>query len=433
MAVRRAPAFTSKATLLFPPAPSSALATLTGTGSSDLPSVPLLGGALTVPQPGSSAGTATALVRSRRLEKQVIAAVKLDQEWKLTPVLMSRRFQSQLQCREGSNGELFLSFKDRKPDVAFQVLAEIINQLGAIASELRLDPAGANVRFLARRLKEAQDRVIKAQAALTTFQHDNHIVALPEEARAIAERYNNLQKEAAAAQMEAAIGMRQVDLLSASARRMIASAIDPTKPGQNGTLAPLYQRVKEAEAQLALLKSQFTDEHPQVVEATAALQQARNLLRAETQRQLGAVSTDSSPAIAEAAITAAANQARAAGLKSTLATLQQRIDTLPKQQAQFTQLTANLEAEAQSVKLYRQELEKGRILAQARGPMFVELDPPEKPNEPDPGGRLGLIVISCFLGLLIASLRPVWQWRNRQNAYLEMLYAGEQKELATTP
>ncbi len=418
IALRKQKTYTSEATLVFPSSVGmSALASFTGGGGTDLPSVPLLQGALAVPQLGSGAGTAKLIVKSRRLQYQVIRALHLEEKWKVPNAKTAAKvFEGGLKVTQGKSGELIVGFTDTSRELAYKITAATVDELRRLTAELRLDPASSNVRFLERKVAETKLRVAAAQQDLAAFQRQYHIIDLNTQAGQLAQRYAELRRDATTASLEATIALRQANMMSGHAKRLIQSAMDPVA-GPNSTLSLLYQRVKEAESELALLKYQLTDEHPQVQEKERALRQAQSRLKAEMQRQFTAVQVGSSPALNQAVLQAAGNQARAAGLARALSGLQQEVDKLPRQAATYTQLSGQVQANLRALTLYQEELEKARILTQSRGPTFVELDPAEMPLEPDRGRRSTIVLLWLMMGLSLASIIPIWQWQRRQTEY----------------
>ncbi len=430
-ALTRPATYTCQSTLLFPSAaPVSGLAALTGGGSTGDPSLPLLQGALTAPQVGSNAGTATLMVQSRRLKKQIIQRLKLGEQWELDNYSdVTERFERNLKCITGKTGELSIGFKDPSRDLSYQITVEVVKELKRLTLDLRLDPAADNVRFLEKKVNESQRKLAVAQRGFANYQQKYRLLDLTSQATNLAQRYADLQRDAAAARMEADIATRQVALLSSSARQMVSSAIDPN-PTTGNTLSPLYQRVKEAESQLALLKYQLTDDHPQVQEQKRVLSQARRLLQTETSRQLSAVGTGAAPGMNSAVLQAAGSKARAAGLQQAAANLANEIDKLPKQAAGFMELQAAVQANVQALTLYQQELEKARILTQSRGPAVMELDPPELPIKPDKVSRVAIALFGLLIGLGFAAIFPYGEWQRRNDLYEDSRYAFEETRLA---
>ena len=345
-ALTRKQTYTCQSTLLFPSsAPVSGLAALAGGGSSTGDtSLPLLQGALSAPQVGSSVGTATLMVKSRSMEKQVIHKLKLWDKWKLDNyIAVTKKFEGSLKCDIGKNGEVNISFKDQSRELSYQITSEVVNELKRLIADLRLDPAADNVKFLEDKVSESARKLSVAQRDFAIYQKKYQLLDLTSQATNLAQRYADLQKDATAAQLEADIATRQAAMLSSSASQMVTSAIDPN-PATGNTLSPLYQRVKEAESQLALLKYQLTDDHPQVKEQKRILAQAQKMLQAETNRQLSAVQSGASPGMNSVVIQAAASRARAAGLKQAVANLAKKIDELPNRAAGFMNLQSQVQA-----------------------------------------------------------------------------------------
>ncbi|MEI6521025.1 MAG: hypothetical protein WCO98_13440, partial [bacterium] len=79
--------YTSSVTLLFPSA-GGKLSILAGSGG-DLPSLPVMEGAVLIPQPGSSNATAVTLIKSIKAKKMILSKLKargydLKNIWEIT-------------------------------------------------------------------------------------------------------------------------------------------------------------------------------------------------------------------------------------------------------------------------------------------------------------------------------------------------------------
>ncbi len=434
LALTRQQTFTCQATLLFPSAVPSggAVSAILGGGGGD-PSLPILSGALSAPQVGSNANTAVLMVESHRLGKQVIHKLGLKEKWKLDDwVSVTRKFENNLQCSPGKSGELYVSFRDQSKELSYKVTKQVLNELKVLIAELRMDPAADNVTFLQKKVDGEKKKLENAQRSFATYQRKTQLLDLTSQGQFLAQRYADLQKDAAAAQLEAEIADRQVSMLSSSTKQMVTSAIDPN-PSTGSTLSPLYQKVKEAEAQLALLKYQLTDDHPQVQEQKRILFEARQQLRAETNRQLSVVNSGASPMLNAAIVQAAASRARAAGLQQATAGVVKKIDQLPNQAAGFLNLQAQVQGHAAAVLLYQTELEKAKILTQSRGPSLIELDPPELPLTPNKTSRTMLVLFCVMLGIALASIFPYREWQQRNDEYEDLLYVMRQNQFIERP
>lgn len=416
LAFTRPSIYTATGTLLFPAAPTSKLNALAGGGSGDLPSMPLLEGALQVPQPGTSAGTAMLILQSRQARTNVLQAlrgqapsIKLEAHWQADQQEALSQLAKNALLKIGKQGELYVSFSDRDPKVAQAVSLAMIDELKTLSRSLGLDPAETNIAFLESQVTESQQQMLKTQSNLLQFQRKYRIIALPEQAKALAERYTRLQNDTVATQLEASVAMRQANLQANAAGRMIQACVDPN-PAQGNTLSPLYQQVMQTESELALLREEFTANHPQVQEKGNQLAVQQQLLKVEIDRQLRLLKSGSSPVVSSIVVQAAVAKARADGLQSVLATTQQQVEALPIQQARFAALAAEVEAAQTSLKLFRQELEKARLIAETRGPIFITIDQPEVPAKRDPAHRAEFLLLGMIVGTLFGALRPYQAW-----------------------
>lgn len=401
--------YTTSTTVLFPSAPTSKLAALGG-GSGDLPSIPLLDGAIMVPQPGSSAATAVVLLESRRALMNVAGQQQLRRAWRLPDdAEMLKHFRDSLNCKVGEQGELIINFQDVDAKRSYAVTRRLLDELSMLTEELGLNPAEQGVGFLSKQVAESEERWRQAQQAMLVFQQKNHIVSLPDQAKGLADQYSGLQRESITAKLEAMAAVRQLNVVAESARQLITACTDPTVSSA-GTLAPLYQRVTTVESELALLKQRFTADHPDVQAKSDELAEAKRMLQAEIERQMTLLKSGSSPAVSTAVVQAAVTQARVAGMQSALQAVQRQVDTLPQQQAGYAHLTMELEASISAVKLYREELEKARIVAERRGPLYIVADPPAQPLQADPSYRLIILLLSVLIGGCLAALVPYWEF-----------------------
>ncbi len=421
IAVLRPTTYTSTATLLFPSAPASRMSLLGGGGSGDLPSLPLLEGALMVPQPGTSAVTASLILESNRSLREVLHQLHHDANdpldlanaWKLDDRETLEKLRENMEIKVGKQGELYVGFRDRQPQTAYRVASALVHELQVLSKELGINPAEQSVAFLEQQVQEADRKLRVATSAMLDFQRANHIVSMPDQARALAEQYAKMQSDKTAADLEASTAMRQVRVMTDVAGKMVEACIDPN-PAVGNTLAQLYQQVTKIETELALLSEKLTAHHPDVQAKQAELQRAQKVLNAEIDRQLSALDQGGSPVLYPAVIQAAASHARAEGLDAALRKMQTTVERLPKQQAAYARLQAELEANVATVKLLRQELEKARIVEQSRGPNFVLLDHAELPEQPDSAGRVRIIVLLALLGLAFATLLPYREWFRTQ-------------------
>ena len=79
-------------------------------------------------------------------------------------------------------------------------------------------------------------------------------------------------------------------------------------------------------------------------------------------------------------------------------------------------LQANLDAATDTLNLYRDELEKSRIIAQSRTPLYETVDTPEMAVAPDKTGRGPIIALLLLCCLGLAVVKPVQEWVSLQRS-----------------
>jgi uncharacterized protein involved in exopolysaccharide biosynthesis len=291
-----------------------------------------------------------------------------------------------------------------------------------------LNPAEQSVTFISDQLAQAETKLDQTQQKLLTFQQQNHIISLPDQAKAIAEQYAQLQQDQSAVRVEAMTNMRLVNLQANAVRQLINSCVDPS-PTDGNVLGELYKKVTDLQTDLSLLRQKFTAEHPDVVEKSQELDQAQKALRLEIQRQMALLNTGSSPAISDTVVKAATSQAKLAGLQAALKQVQQQVAALPQQQASYARLSTELDANAEEVKLFREEQEKARIVAERHGPTFIIVDPPAMPLKNDPKHRILILLLMVILASGISLLIPYKHWatilQRYENKRIRVLSEGE--------
>ncbi|MEI7831959.1 MAG: hypothetical protein WCJ56_02005 [bacterium] len=455
--------YTSAATIIFPASTSSKMA-MVGASSSggDLPAMPLMDGVRLIPQPGTSGATAMMLLQSRRANNDIITKMndKMVQEYsknssgkgvessatvtraqisddKIThdPTLLKNHYRVRrdddlykiidnvISMKVGKNGELVIAVTGTNAKFANMLAQTVVDELGALTDALRLDPADESMVFFQQQVNDANSKFAEAQKNLMEFQKERNIVSLPDQARALAAQYSQLQIDVSQAELTAQIANDQYKKASKNAGFMIENFVDPiSSNGSSGSsLAMLYKKVKDLESEKAILLTKLTESHPDVQNKSSQLEDARKMLDDEVQRQKELLKGNVSPGVLDLAANAFLTGARVDGLKVALAEMEAQVKTLPEQEASYARLSAEVDATSDAVKMYRSELEKARILSKDNGHVFEVLDTPDVPTQPNPGGRLKTIAIFALLGLLLPMALPALKFSRELQEYEDAL------------
>ncbi len=412
IALTRPTVYTAKTTLLFPAA-SSGLGGLTGLSSAEqMPSVPLLGGMLQVPRPGTNPKTAMLLLESWPVREAVVKQQELVADWQLEKLSDAhKQFVKQLKLKDGTAGDLRITFTDASPQLAHDVVVALVEEMEHRATALGMNPAEASVDFLAAQLDDARTSLVAAQKVQQRFEQQHGVVELTEQQTALARQYTGLQDEIARTRIEAELAARFANLRTASAQQLIKECIDPAL---DSTLSVQYQQVEKLQSDLTLLRDKFTPTSPEYQELHLQLSEAKRRLAAEIERQLALVNSGTAPVISTAIIDAALKQARLQRLMVEMTTYQRQISKFPGLKSQYLQLALAVETQVGRVKLLQSELEKARIIAKDHGPLFVVIEPARVPEEPQPRRRAFIVLVAIMLGGLLAAVIPYLKWQQLQ-------------------
>lgn len=173
----------------------------------------------------------------------------------------------------------------RSPDPRFSAgLANAFAQAYiATTLELRVDPAKQFSSFFVAQSKEARTALEEAQAKLSDYQREKGIIAADERLDVENARLAELSSQLVQIQaVSSESGSRQAQAQGASGDRMQEVLNNPLIGGLKADLT-------RSEAKLQELSSKLGDNHPQVVEAKANINELRSRIDAEIRRVTGGV------------------------------------------------------------------------------------------------------------------------------------------------
>lgn len=154
------------------------------------------------------------------------------------------------------------------------------------ALELRVNPARQYSGFFDQQVKEHRESLEMAQSRLSAFQKENGIVATDERLDVETARLNELSSQLVALQAVAGESRSRQAQARASGERMQEVLNNPV-------INSLKADISRGEARLKELNARLGDNHPQVREARANLDELRARMDSETQRVTGGVAVTS--------------------------------------------------------------------------------------------------------------------------------------------
>jgi polysaccharide biosynthesis transport protein len=269
---------------------------------------------------------------------------------------------------------LTVSYRDTDPEQA----AEVVNTLIAVYLEnsrlVNRAEAVAAREFVEKQLPTAEATVSQAEVALRRFKEANQVVALQEEAKAAVEIDKNLQQQIAQAQAQIANTKTQSEGLRNQIGMNSKQAVAATSLSQSLAVQKVLQELQQAEFQMAVKKTRFTDANPVIIDLESKLAALKSLLQERVAKtsgtqqqeslgnlQMGKLQQELTEQLLRLEVTHQGLASQVANLSNVLATYRKRASLLPKLEQQQRELERKLKASQSTYSLLLQKLQEIRV------------------------------------------------------------------------
>jgi polysaccharide chain length determinant protein (PEP-CTERM system associated) len=331
-----------------------------------------------------------------------------------------------------------ITFRDRDATKAQNVVRSLLDTFVERTIGAKHIASDSAQRFLLGQKQDYEARLVEAENKLVDFRRQN-MGMLPGEHRDYFGRLQDALDRRATSQRgldQAQAERRQIQeqLAGQSPVSAIAGAgTDPGVPGQPGYARnSIDRRIQEAEDQLSVMRTRWTDKHPEVI----AQRQQLEALRAEKQRYLKALgvngSVDSSVAIENnpvyQSLRIALNQvdlkivqykAEIATESDTINELERLEDTVPRVEAEYQQLTRDYTVINTQYQEVVKRLETARLSGEAEQSEEVDfrtIQPAAVDSSPVapkrllllPGAFVAALGLGIWLALTLSRMQPVF-------------------------
>ncbi len=311
---------------------------------------------------------------------------------KLYPDLVSRRGKEAAieQLREAIDvkptwNAFEVTVSAGNPKQAADVANLVPTVFAQITNETRASQAADATGVFDAQVKELQDRVNGWQQKIIAFKVA-HVGELPEQMEANMRQLDRLSGE---------IRARTEQLRATEARR---SDLALLRNGGDTEVGRAQMVVDQLEQQLAGARTQYTEDHPEVVRLTRELKAARGRAR-EADARLGVQRDERTRASREAA----AIQRDVDGLEKETKTYQDRLDRTPRWAAELAGLEREYDiarTKYQSVLGRKVEAEIAQDIEARNAPRLFSLvspaAPPVVPAKPDRFGGLMVVLVAAL-------------------------------------
>ena len=319
-----------------------------------------------------------------------------------------------------------ISYEYKDPYVAKKVVEILLNIfVEAALGDTRVESDTAQ-KFLAQQIKEYETRLVEAESRLTEFKRRN-VDAMPGQSGGVFSQLQKAQDELQDIDLQLKEAQIRRDELQRQFQRTAAEERKRRSQGQVVTETPTGRRILAMETRLDELLLRYTDEHPDVKELKATIQE----LRAQESQQPNVTESPSaqmaSTALEELKLAFRQAEVNLRGLalrkreyQKRVDSLKEKLDVLPKAEAELTRLNRDYEIHRQNYQELVQRLESAKMSEQADqagdSVKFRIVEPPKVPLLPVGPKRILLSIAILILGLaaggglafLIAQLKPVY-------------------------
>lgn len=340
--------------------------------------------------------------------------IRAENEKELEAVYNELQKKVRIRALPGVNNNLFLiTYYDSDPIVAKKVVDSLLtgfveNTLGAN----RLDTKSAQ-RFLDEQITEYERRLEAAEIALKDFKQKN-VGLMPE---AGTDYYQRLQ--AAMNDLEHAnLEWREANNKARSLRNQL-SGEEPTfgfstENQSNKTTAALDERINNLEEKLDLLRTTYTDNHPDVAAVVKSINELKEKKQKEIQEMssMGVVSgPEENPVYQQLKISLGAAESEAAALKvrkneykARIDKLEKMVDTIPRVEAELAKLNRDYNVIKLNYETLLARRESARLSKKAEQTAddvtFRIIEPPRMPLSPTGPNRILFSTIILIAGIL---------------------------------
>jgi len=205
------------------------------------------------------------------------------------------RLKEEIQIKKtgGRRENLFtISFQDKDPETARLVVQSALNVfIENTLGENRSDTDSAQ-RFLDSQIKDYENRLLAAEARLTDFKQKYSDV-LPNQYGGYYDKLNLAKEQLKAIELSLSETTSQYNNAKSQLSDVPKSASNlKNKIKDNNSIATTYdERIAELESALDALKIKYTDQHPDVREATRRLSYLNDQREKEIEEYISAIST----------------------------------------------------------------------------------------------------------------------------------------------
>jgi len=336
------------------------------------------------------------IINSDRVAKDVVKLLKLDtnavvqQQWRDATDgkgqlidWLANLLQKKLDVKPSRDSNVInVNYTGTDPDFAAAVANAFAQAYINVNLNLRLAPARQYATFFEEQTKAARTKLEEAQKALSDYQQQNGITATDERVDFETAKLNETSSQLT--------GIQALTTDSQS-KRGSSKADTIAEVMQSPLINGLKADIARAEAKLVESNGNLGKNHPQTQRSEAELAALKAQLDMETRKITSSIET-----------TYQVGKQREAQLQSALAGQKNRVLLLNKQRDELNVLRRDIESAQRAFEVVSQRASQSSIESQTNQTNISLLNPATAPADPSKPKVLLNILVSIFLGALLA-------------------------------
>ncbi|MBW4592662.1 MAG: polysaccharide biosynthesis tyrosine autokinase [Brasilonema angustatum HA4187-MV1] len=307
-----------------------------------------------VTQLSSPLDTEAEVIRSNPIVEKTITNLKLTDK-KGVPLEIDE-FLKKLKVKSMKGTDILsIYYNSTDPKEAAAVVNSLMTYYLENNVSVNQTQATAAKRFLTKQLPEVEGRVIRAEAGLRRFKEENKVVALDQEATTGVERLTALSDQITQAQSNLVDAETRSQLLQRQLKLNSQQAVDMGNLSQSKAVQQVLTEYQQAENELAVAQTRYTNEHPQIANLMAKAAALRKQLEvrvgenvgkqpvSQQNLQMGELKQSLTAQLVQSDVERSALANRVTVLKNAYALSQKRLSILPLLQQKQQQLERQLQ------------------------------------------------------------------------------------------
>jgi len=301
-------------------------------------------------------------------------------------VWLAEVFQKSMEVKPSRDSNVIsVTYKAPDPRFAAGLANAFVQAYIETSLELRVGPAKQYSSFFDSRAKEAREAVEAAQAKVSEYQKNNGIIATDERLDVENARLNELSSQLVSLQALSSESSSRQNQASGGSADKLQEVLN------NGVIGSIKADMSRAEARLQELSARLGDNHPQVIEAKASINEMRARIDAETKKISGGVG-----------VTNSINRQREAEVKASLEAQRAQIMRMKAVRDEGMVLVRDVENAQRAYDALLARLNQSTLESQTTQSNISVLTEAIAPVEPSSPRVVLNTLISIFMGVLLA-------------------------------